>query len=79
MANDIYTRQGRTLMVKFTCSRCGDFVITPYADQAQETEGNLQCFRPPEGWSDHFSFYAPLLCPKCTAQLKNWMSGGKLT
>lgn len=79
MANDNYTIHGRTLMVKFTCSRCGDYVITPYADQAQETEGNLQCFKPPEGWFDPHCLYIDLLCPRCAAAFNNFMKGGNVT
>lgn len=70
-----YNIRGRTLMVQFTCSRCGATAIIPYEEQAESTEGNLQCFEPPKGWIEPSSRYVDLLCPECAAAFAAFMKG----
>ena len=65
--------RGRTLMVQFECGRCGKKHIEPYEKQLASTEGNLQCYHPPEGWKDD-ELYTPMLCDKCAKEYKEFMA-----
>lgn len=65
--------RGRTLMVQFKCGRCGKTALEEFSKQADRTEGNLQCFKPPEGWQDD-GLYTPLLCPECAEQYRKFIA-----
>lgn len=67
-----YSLRGRTLFIEFKCGRCGTTYFEPYEKQAANTEGNLQCFKPPEGWQDD-GLYNPLLCPECAEQFHRFL------
>jgi hypothetical protein len=62
----------RTLMVMFECGRCGKRHIEPYEKQLKDTEGNLQCYKPPEGWQDD-SLYTPMFCDKCAREYREFL------
>ena len=67
--------RGRTIMIMFECGRCGKTHIEPYEKQVKSTEGNLQSYRPPEGWrNDELS--TPMLCPECHKAFLEFMSRG---
>lgn len=63
-----------TLMVQFKCSRCGKTHIEPAELQVKRTEGNIQCYSPPETWTNE-SLGCPMLCDECTAKYKAFLSG----
>ena len=69
--------RGRRLMIEFTCGRCGKKHIEPFALQHKSTEGNLQCYKPPEGWQDD-SLYCPMLCAECSKQYKAFLNGSEV-
>ena len=59
----------------FTCGRCGKTHIEPYKNQVHEAEGNLQCFRPPEGWRND-TISLPLMCDVCSKAFDDFMKAG---
>lgn len=73
-----YSMRGKTVMIQFECGRCGKKHIEPFERQLESTEGNLQCYKPPEGWLDD-SFFLPILCDVCAKGLKEYlkMEGSK--
>lgn len=71
-----YETRGRKVLVQFTCGRCGKTHIEPYAKQAENAEGNLQCFRPPEGWQND-GLYTPLLCDECAREFAEFLRGNR--
>jgi hypothetical protein len=70
-----YSTRGRTLLVQFTCGRCGKTHVEPYEKQANSAEGNLQCFRPPKGWKND-SLHLPILCDDCNKAFGEFMKVG---
>ena len=61
-----YASHGRTLMVKFTCHRCGFEKLDPLRDHQNddpESSGHLDSLKAPEGWKE--LLHGPLLCPAC--------------
>lgn len=66
--------RGRELLISYTCGRCGKTYIEPLEKQHKKAEGNMQSFRPPEGWtSDTYSL--PMLCDQCTSLFKEFIKG----
>lgn len=73
-----YSRNGRTLLVKFTCRRCGAEQIDEleaHKDDDHESYGYLQSIKPPKGWED--LMHGPLLCPECVSAFVEFMSNKK--
>jgi hypothetical protein len=70
-----YCMRGRTVLISFTCGRCGKTHVEPYSKQAKSAEGNLQEFKPPEGWQDD-TLYLPLLCDTCKKEFDEFMKPG---
>ena len=68
-----YSVSGRTVMIQFECGRCGKKHIEPFEKQLDKTEGNLHCYKPPEGWLDN-SHYIPILCDICAKGLKEYLA-----
>ena len=60
---------GRTILIEFKCARCGKTHVEPLSVQYEKAEGNIQCFKPPTGWTDAAS-YKPMLCDSCTEDYK---------
>lgn len=70
-----YESEGRTLMVKFTCRRCGKEQIDPleaHKDDDRESYGYLRYIKVPTGWCDHL-INGSLLCPECVEALRCFM------
>ena len=67
-----YETRGRKVLIEFTCGRCGKTHTEPYSKQAESTEGNLQCFKPPSDWLDDGT-YNPMLCGECNKAYKEFM------
>ena len=73
-----YSRDGRTLLVKFTCRRCGKEQIDPledHKDDDHESYGYLHRIHPPKGWED--LLHGPLLCPECVRAYAAFMNNEK--
>lgn len=70
-----YTDNGRTLMVKFKCHRCGVEHIDELEkyDKDPQSYGYLHNLSLPKGWVD--LLHGPLLCPACVAKYKAFMEG----
>lgn len=70
-----YSSDGRTLMVKFTCRRCGAEQTEPLKDCEKDPEhyGHLFRLTPPAGWKD--LLHGPLLCADCYQKYLNFMEG----
>ncbi len=66
--------RGRRLLVEFTCGRCGKTHTEPYEYQLKDTEGNLQCYKPPKGWKDD-ELYTPMFCSKCADEYREFLKG----
>ena len=74
--------RGRTVLIEFRCGRCGETAIEPYERQQESAEGNLQSFRPPEGWLNDNGPVPFLMCPECKRQYYRFLrneplEGGK--
>ena len=63
------------MLIEFTCGRCGTTHVEPFEYQAQKAEENLQSFVPPPGWKND-TLFPVMLCPKCYAEYREFMSGG---
>lgn len=70
-----YSADGRTLMVKFTCRRCGAEKTEPLKDCDKDPEhyGYLRRLAPPKGWEDLLN--GPLLCEECYQKYLKFMEG----
>lgn len=66
-----------TMMVQFKCKRCGKTHIEPAELQARQTEGNIQCWRPPETWTNE-NLGRPMLCDECTEKYNAFLSGAEV-
>lgn len=72
-----YSEDGRTLMVMFTCKRCGIEFIDTLESHKDDDEGHfdfLHRIKPPPGWGT--VGYGDLLCPDCARKYKKFMNGG---
>lgn len=61
-----YSSNGRTLLVMFTCHRCGKGkleTLEEHDKDMSDSYGYLHHIKPPEGWKD--LLHGPLLCPEC--------------
>lgn len=79
MTFNSFSDRGRTLMVKFTCRRCGAERIDELAahkDDDPESYGYLHHLKPPEGWDD-LLLGGPVLCPECIKAFVKFMSNEK--
>lgn len=66
-----YNKDGRTLLVRFTCCRCGKThtdELEPLDKKAEDHYRNLSNLPLPNGWSD-WLIHSRLLCDGCTAKL----------
>lgn len=73
MQSEQISVNGRELLVKFTCGRCGATEYLPYRDSpAHGVSVNLRSCQVPDGWLDA-SGTLPLLCHRCHAELKIFM------
>lgn len=73
-----YQDNGRTLMVKFTCRRCGREIVEEleaHADDLTESYGQLHVIKPPEGWQE--LPYGPLLCSECYEAFLKFMNNSQ--
>lgn len=71
-----YSADGRTIMVKFTCSRCGAEHIDPlelHRNDDDQSYGYLHRIKPPNGWKD--LLHGPLLCANCYQKYLKFMEG----
>ncbi len=74
-----YRKDGRTLLVSFTCYRCGKVHIAelePLDMKADDHYGNLNQLPLPKGWSD-WLIHSYLLCDECTAALNAFFNVNK--
>ena len=61
-----YSNGSRTLLVMFTCKRCGRTeieLLESHEKDMSDSYGYLHYIKPPEGWKD--LLHGPLLCPDC--------------
>ena len=72
-----YEDNGRTLMVKFTCQRCGKEHTGRLEDHDKDPEsyGYLRSLKPPKGWIE--IPYHTLLCPECSRAFVSFMRNEK--
>lgn len=73
-----YSNNGRTLLVKFTCYRCGNEHIDPleaHDNDTRESYGYLHYILPPPGWKE--LLHGPLLCPDCVRAYEIFMNNTK--
>lgn len=78
MTFNSFSDDGRTLLVKFTCRRCGAEQIDEleaHKDDDHESYGYLHRIKPPEGWVD--LLHGPLLCPACIKAYAAFMANRK--
>jgi hypothetical protein len=73
MLRDSKWNSNRHWAVAYQCSRCKT-VQFDYYDSDDGSEGNLQCTKLPDGWSNH-SFHQ-ILCPNCAESYKQWFNQG---
>lgn len=68
-----YSDEGRTLMVKFTCYRCGESVTIPLSEANVPSDhyGHLHNIDPPKPWDE--IPYNKILCPDCLKAYKEFM------
>lgn len=61
-----YKSGGVTLMVRFTCKRCGRTQVENLEDMDKDPEsyGYLHNLKKPKGWNN-LHIHGPLLCPEC--------------
>lgn len=74
-----YDKYGRTLLVRFTCYRCGKIHIEelePLDEKAGDHYGHLTRLPIPKGWSD-WLWPRFLLCNDCTTKLSEFMNAYK--
>ena len=73
-----YSQDGRTLLVRFRCFRCGATHIGELEayDKDPESYENLHSLKPPKGWKD--LLHGPLLCPECFAKYTDFIQGKDL-
>jgi hypothetical protein len=59
-----------SVVIQFKCSRCGK---THYEDPdlQKSAEHNLQCYRPPEGWTQTRDGH--LFCTKCAEEYQRML------
>lgn len=66
---------GRSLLVEFTCGRCGMTQLIPFIENpAAGAYANLTSHDVPEGWLPAGT-YTPLLCPNCVRAFERFMEG----
>jgi hypothetical protein len=73
-----YNQNGRELLVRFTCSRCGKVrteELEPLDKKAGDHYGYLSDLPLPKGWSDYL-IHSRLLCDDCTDKLYKFFKGG---
>lgn len=71
---DSYEKDGRKLLVRFTCYRCKKAITTdlePLDKKEVEHYGKLALLPIPEGWSD-WLIHSRLLCDACTTALNDF-------
>ena len=56
---------GRTVLIEYRCKRCGVTALEPFEKQNKQAQGNLQFYKPPEGWLDDTGGVPFLMCPDC--------------
>lgn len=68
-----YKDGGRELMIRYTCTRCKDYVVEPLTPEkvGNESYGHLYNIKEPEGWKE--LLHGPLLCPKCVKAYEDFM------
>lgn len=73
-----YEDDGCTLMVKFTCQRCGGIHLDKLEDMDKDPEsyGYLHNLTLPEGWM-RLGIFSPLLCPECVRAYARFMQNEK--
>lgn len=69
---------GRELMVRFTCYRCGHQAIEELTDSkiSAESYGYLCYIKRPEGWGELSNHR--LLCPRCTELYTRFMKNERM-
>ena len=77
MPTKYITNKFRTLLVQFTCGRCGTTATVPYEHSPDySVESNMNSQRVPAGWRVEAGGI-PLLCPTCHTKLTEFLNGGK--
>lgn len=74
-----YSSNGRTLMVRFTCARCGREQIDEleaHKDDDRESYGRLYYIKPPKGWGN-LHIHGPLLCDACMRAYEAFINNSK--
>ena len=73
MSKEIIQREGRRLLVEFTCGRCGAIAYSPYEHSVHSNvSDNMRHTTEPPGWKIALG-YMPLMCDKCIAEHKAFM------
>lgn len=74
-----YSDDGRTLMVKFTCYRCGASAIIPLSEAKIPSDhyGHLHNIDPPTSMCWGELPYNTILCPTCLKAYKEFMQPKK--
>ena len=67
-----YGVRGKYTAIAFICQRCGYSIsLLETQEMRDKSEGNLQSYEVPEGWSDHN--YIGVMCPTCTKEFNEFM------
>ena len=72
MKMNSYKMHGREVIIRFTCGRCGKTYDEPATVQLEHTEGNLQCWYPPDGWRTE-ELRTPMLCDECAEAFEKFL------
>lgn len=69
-----YERDGRRLMIEFTCRRCKGTRVEPLEPlMSNEGYGYLHNIKTPEGWEEIYG----LFCPTCVDEFKMFVREGR--
>lgn len=73
-----YSKNGRTLIVKFTCSRCGYQQDEEYEKLVRKDENDYvrayEKLHTPDGWTE-LQWYGRILCPECNKAFQSFLEG----
>jgi len=70
-----YHENGRELVVRYTCKRCGKQHVLPYDIAVHENASYLSQTRLPNGWQE--VGHLQLICCKCAESFKEFMNPTK--
>lgn len=73
-----YSKNGRTLIVRFTCSRCDFQQDEEYGELVRRDENDYvtayEKLHVPNGWTE-LQWYGRILCPKCAKEFHRFLEG----